>query len=75
MSSDKQVKSTFSEYTLIKKNIEALRASAGVQFFIESTIIVNQNNAAEILGGSIFSDKKYFVDGVVNIGSIEIQVP
>ena len=38
-------------------------------------ITVNQSNAVKVLGGVIDSDKVYIIDGVVDIGSTEIEVP
>lgn len=38
-------------------------------------IIVNQSNVAVTLGGVIDSTKAYFLDGVIDLGSIEIEVP
>lgn len=38
-------------------------------------IIVNQANANTTLGGSIDSTKEYFIDGVIDMGVIQITVP
>ena len=38
-------------------------------------IVVNQANVATTLGGVIDSTKAYFLDGVIDLGTIEIEVP
>ena len=42
---------------------------------IDSRVIVNQANVATTLGGAIDSSKEYFIDGQVDLGTIEIVVP
>ncbi|MDB4301940.1 hypothetical protein N9924_00085 [bacterium] len=38
-------------------------------------VVVNQANVATTLGGTIDSDKEYFIDGAVDMGSITVVVP
>lgn len=38
-------------------------------------IVVNQSNVATTLGGTIDSTKEYFLDGIIDLGTIEIVVP
>lgn len=42
---------------------------------ISSRIIVNQSNVVDTLGGVIDSDKEYFIDGMIDMGSTQITVP
>ncbi len=37
--------------------------------------MVNQGNAAAILGGTIDSGKVYFIDGAIDLGTTQITVP
>jgi len=38
-------------------------------------VIVNQANAATILGGTIDSTKEYFIDGILDLGATSIEIP
>jgi hypothetical protein len=42
---------------------------------LKKRCVVNQANAATILGGTIDSTKEYFIDGVIDMSGIEITVP
>lgn len=42
---------------------------------LANQIIVNQNNVAVTLGGVIDSSSNYFLDGIIDIGNITIEVP
>jgi len=42
---------------------------------LTNQIIVTQSNVAETLGGVIDYTKEYFIDGIIDMGSIEIVVP
>lgn len=43
--------------------------------YLRNRIIVNQSNFKTTLGGVIDSSKEYFLDGIINIGSLQITVP
>jgi len=47
--------------------------SSGTTF--QSVVVVNQDNVATTLGGTIDSTKEYFIDGKINMGNISIEVP
>jgi hypothetical protein len=48
----------------------------GLQYVTkDNQIIVNQSNVATTLGGTIDSTKEYFIDGQIDLGSIEVIVP
>lgn len=47
------------------KNYEGLR----------NRVLVNQDNAVQILGGTIDSTKEYFIDGLIDLGNTSIEVP
>lgn len=49
--------------------------SSGVGQDFSSLIIVNQDNVATTLGGTIDSTKEYFIDGKIDMGTIQITVP
>ena len=42
---------------------------------LDGRIVVNQSNVATTLGGVIDSTKEYFIDGVIDMGTIQITVP
>lgn len=42
---------------------------------LDGRIIVTQANHATTLGGVIDSTKEYFLDGIIDVGSVEITVP
>ena len=42
---------------------------------LENRIVVNQSNVATTLGGVIDSTKEYFIDGSIDMGTIQITVP
>ncbi len=42
---------------------------------LANRIVVNQGNVASTLGGIIDSTKEYFIDGVIDISNIEVEVP
>lgn len=42
---------------------------------LENRIIVNQTNVADTLGGVIDGTKQYFLDGQIDMGIIEVEVP
>ena len=42
---------------------------------LQNTIVVNQSNVATTLGGVIDSTKEYFIDGIIDLGTIQITVP
>ena len=56
-----------------KKEAQAGNGSGGTDF--ENIILVNQSNVATTLGGVIDSDKEYFIDGKIDMGTIQIEVP
>ena len=59
----------------IKKN-KYYNGSEWVGFpSLENIIIVNQDNVASTLGGTIDSTKEYFIDGVLDLGTTQITVP
>jgi hypothetical protein len=43
--------------------------------FMNTVVIVTQDNVATTLGGVIDSTKEYLIDGIINMGSIQITVP
>ena len=47
--------------------------SGGTDF--QGLILVNQSNVATTLGGAIDSTKEYFIDGKIDMGTIQIEVP
>lgn len=38
-------------------------------------VIVNSSNASAVLGGTIDSTKEYFLDGIIDLGTIQIEIP
>lgn len=42
---------------------------------LRNQIVVNQDNAVRLLGGTIDSTKSYFIDGVIDMGDQAITVP
>ncbi|MHA1166309.1 MAG: hypothetical protein ACTSRU_00695 [Candidatus Hodarchaeales archaeon] len=42
---------------------------------LENRIIVNQENVATTLGGIIDSSKEYFLDGVIDMSGVTVEVP
>lgn len=42
---------------------------------LDGKVIVTQDNVKETLGGKIDSTKEYFIDGVIDVSDISIQVP
>lgn len=42
---------------------------------LSNRIIVNQDNVASTLGGTIDSTKEYFIDGIIDLGTTQITVP
>jgi hypothetical protein len=42
---------------------------------LDNRIVVTQSNVATTLGGIIDSTKEYFIDGIIDLGTIQITVP
>jgi len=42
---------------------------------LSDRIVVNQSNYSTTLGGTIDSSKEYFLDGIIDLGSTQINVP
>ena len=42
---------------------------------LANRVVVTQDNAIAVLGGTIDSDKEYFLDGIIDMGSTSIEVP
>ena len=49
--------------------------STPIDDVLDNRIIVNQLNVATTLGGTIDSTKEYFIDGIIDMGNIQITVP
>lgn len=43
--------------------------------YLDGRIVVTQDNVKETLGGKIDSNKEYFIDGVIDVSDISIEVP
>lgn len=43
--------------------------------YLENRIIVTQSNVAAILGGTIDSTKAYFLDGNIDLGTTQVEIP
>tara|TARA_R110001599_G_scaffold92583_1_gene242237 strand:+ start:154 stop:1629 length:1476 start_codon:yes stop_codon:yes gene_type:complete len=50
-------------------------ASGGSEAYLQSRIVVTQEDVSTTLGGIIDSTKEYFLDGVIDMGSTQITVP
>lgn len=53
-------------------NRAALRSAVGV---LENQIVVTQSNVSSTLGGTIESEKEYFIDGVIDMTGVEVEIP
>jgi len=42
---------------------------------LDNIIVVNQGNVSTTLGGIIDSNKEYFLDGIIDLGTTQITVP
>ena len=42
---------------------------------LANRVVVTQDNAIAVLGGAIDSDKEYFLDGIIDMGSTSIEIP
>ena len=47
----------------------------GWQDGLQNIVIVNQDNVASTLGGTINSDKEYFIDGVIDMTGVSVEIP
>lgn len=43
--------------------------------YLDKLIVVNQDNVATTLGGTIDSTKVYFIDGIIDLGTTQVTVP
>ena len=69
--------STNSDYLTRRDSsgVDTLYTSGVIPDGLDNRIIVNQANIATTLGGVIDSTKEYFIDGILVLGSISIEVP
>lgn len=57
------------------RNAIALQLATNEDKLLDNQIIVNQDNFATTIGGTIDSTKEYFLDGVIDMGTTQIIVP
>ena len=61
---------------LTSTNIDdAIKEASTKGTLLSNRIVVNQSNVSSTLGGVIDSSKEYFLDGQINMGTIQVTVP